>query len=358
MSIYDSKLWKEDIQEVLEHCPEVSEFAGKTVFVSGASGLICSSVVDIFIGYNESHAEKINILAAGRNAEKMRARFEPYFDAPYFSFVLYDATANDNTLDIPCDYIIHGAGNAYPGAFMKEPVETMVANFDGTKRLLDYAKSCGAKRFLYISSSEVYGQKEGNQPYREEDYGYIDILNLRSAYAMGKRAAETLCVSYAAEYGVDTVIARPGHIYGPTASPEDNRVSSAWAYAAARGEDIVMKSDGRQARSYCYCLDCASAILAVLLRGKVQGAYNISNPDSILSIREMGTILAHVGGVPFVCEKATAKEAISFNPMNNSSLDCARLEAIGWKGFFDAECGLFRTVSVLKGILRNMRRSI
>lgn len=348
MSIYDSKQWREDIREVLAHCPEISELAGKTVFVSGASGLICSAVVDLFIGYNERHAEKINILAAGRSAEKMRARFAPYFDAPYFSFVLYDATANDNTLDVPCDYIIHGAGNAYPGAFMKEPVETMVANFDGTKRLLDYARACGAKRFLYISSSEVYGQKEGDQPYREEDYGYIDILNPRSAYAMGKRAAETLCISYAAEYGVDTVIARPGHIYGPTASPEDNRVSSAWAYAAARGEDIVMMSDGRQVRSYCYCLDCASAILKVMLHGEKQTAYNISPPDSILSIREMASLLAKVGSVKLTCELTDEAANRAFNPMHNSSLDNLRLMMLGWKGYFSAERGINHTVSILQ----------
>lgn len=348
MSIYDSQQWKEDIQKVLKHCPEISELAGKTMFVSGASGLICSSVVDLFIGYNESHAEKIKILAAGRNAEKMRVRFEPYFDSPYFSFVLYDATGNDNTLDIPCDYIIHGAGNAYPGAFMKEPVETMAANFGGTKRLLDYARSCGAKRVLYISSSEVYGQKEGNQPYREEACGYIDILNPRSAYAMGKRAAETLCASYAAEYGVDTVIARPGHIYGPTATSTDNRVSSAWACAAARGEDIVMKSDGSQLRSYCYCLDCALAILTIMRKGKNGDAYNISNPDSVITIHDMAELLAEAGGVKLIRENANEQEKRGFNPMKNSSLDAAKLHELGWKGCFSAKDGFSHTVAILR----------
>lgn len=108
----------------------------------------------------------------------------------------------------------------------------------GLKYLLDCAKNSGAKRILYISSSEVYGRKEGNLPYKTDEYGYIDLLNARNSYSVGKRAAETLCASYLSEYGVESVIIRSDHIYGPTAVKYDNRVSSAWAYAGARGEDI------------------------------------------------------------------------------------------------------------------------
>ena len=106
---------------------------------------------------------------------------------------------------------------------VKEPVETMLSNFLGMKSLLDFAKEYGSKRILYISSSEIYGKKDGDQPYHEGEYGYIDMLNPRNSYSIGKRAAETLCASYADEYGVESVIVRPGHIYGPTASPYDNR---------------------------------------------------------------------------------------------------------------------------------------
>lgn len=157
-----------------------------------------------------------------------------------------------------------------------------------------------------------------------------------------------MCVSYADEYGVDSVIARPGHIYGPTASAFDNRVSSAFAYAAVRGEDIVLKSDGSQIRSYCFCLDCASALIKVLLSGKSTYAYNISNPDSIISIKRMAHILADAGGVKLVWEEATKEDKKSFNPMGNSSLDSRNLQGIGWKSCFDAETGLRHTVRILR----------
>ena len=150
---------------------------------------------------------------------------------------------------------------------------------------------------------------------------------------------------------MESVIVRPGHIYGPTASPNDNRVASAFAYAAARGEDIVMKSDGAQLRSLCHCLDCASAMLRVLLRGESGRAYNISNPDSVVTIREMAALLAAAGGVRLIREEASAAEKAGFNPMLNSSLDSAGLQSLGWRGRFDAPRGLARTVEILREIL-------
>ena len=267
--IYKSSRWFQDIDRVTEEAlPFLGEMAGKSVLITGAAGLVLSPVVDILIRYNETHDTPIQILAAGRWLKEMTDRFGEYCDKPYFQFVVYDASRTDNEIDVRADYMIHGASNASPDMIVKEPVETMMSNFTGMKYLLDVAREKGTKRLLYISSSEIYGKKEGEQPYREGEYGYIDLLSARNSYSVGKRAAETLCASYAAEYGVESVIVRPGHIYGPTASPMDSRVASAWSYAAARGEDLVMKSDGAQLRSYCHCLDCASAILTVLLKGE------------------------------------------------------------------------------------------
>ena len=176
-------------------------------------------------------------------------------------------------------------------------------------------------------------------------------MNPRSSYSIGKCAAETLCSSYYDEYGVDSVIIRPGHIYGPTAVESDNRVSSAWAYAVARGEDIVMKSDGSQIRSYCYCLDSASAILKVMLRGESVHAYNISNPESIINIRSMARILAKSAGVELKMELPTEAEKKGFNPMSNSSLDSTELLNLGWRGLFNAERGFSHTVEILKEMI-------
>lgn len=349
--LYDSELWIEDIDKVIKVIPELDTMTRKSVMITGAAGLVCSSIVDILFRYNDTHEEKIQILAAGRWLEEMQVRFHELINRPDFHFVEYDASKTDNVIGVHADYIIHGASNAAPAMIVKEPVETMLSNFLGIKYLLDYAKEQDTKRLLYISSSEVYGEKEGNEPYREGQYGFIDLLKPRNSYSVGKRAAETLCASYANEYGVECLIVRPGHIYGPTASPHDNRVSSAWAYSVARGEDIVMKSDGAQIRSYCYCLDCASAMLKVLLSGENGHAYNISNPDSIISIKEMAQILAKSAGVELRMELPTDEERKGFNPMSNSSLESTSLLELGWSGCFDAETGFSHTVAILKEIV-------
>ena len=349
--IYDSKRWFADVDRVLSGLPELDGLAGKSVMITGAAGLICSAVTDILIRYNETHETPVRILAAGRWLKEMTDRFGPYCDRDYFLFVTYDAARSDNALTEPADFIIHGASNAFPGLIAKEPVETMLSNFTGIYYLLDFARKMNTKRVLYISSSEVYGKKESAEPFREGEYGFIDLLNPRNSYSVGKRAAETLCASFAAEYGVESVIVRPGHIYGPTASPFDNRVSSAFAYAAARGEDIVMKSDGAQIRSYCHCLDCASAILKVLLCGENGTAYNISNPDSVITIRQMAEYLAAAGTVRILFEAPAEAEKKAFNPMMNSSLDSAGLSRLGWRGIFDAPAGLSQTVAVLRDTL-------
>ena len=348
MIIYDSSLWISDLDETIESLPELAELSGMSVMVTGCTGLICSAVVDVLIRWNEIHNEKIKILAAGRNEKKIEARFAPFIDKAWFTFVPYDASSTTNELILPCDYIIHGASNASPNKIVKEPVETMLSNVLGMKFLLDYAKEKGAKRVLYISTSEVYGKKEHNNPSKINEYSWIDLLNSRSSYSIGKCAAETMCASYADEYGVESVIIRPGHIYGPTAVESDNRVSSAWAYDVARGKDIVMKSDGSQIRSYCYCLDSASGILKVLLRGENIHAYNISNPDSIVTIYGMAEILAKSAGVKLRMDVPTEAEKKGFNPMRNSSLDSSELLALGWKGLFDAERGFAHTVAILK----------
>lgn len=355
MSIYVSKTWISDIEEVLKGIPELSLLDGKSVLITGSTGLICSALVDLLIFYNENNNAKIKIIAAGRSIEKIKARFAVYSEQDYFCCCRYDTKDRNFDIGRACeaDFIIHGASNASPNKIIKEPVETMNSNYIGLLTLLEYAYKVKTERVLFISSSEVYGRKDGEDPFHEDDYGYIDLLSSRNSYSVGKRAAETLCASFTDEFGVDSVIVRPGHIYGPTASKSDNRVSSAWAYDAAHGKDLIMKSDGKQLRSYVYCLDCASAILTVLLKGEAKHAYNISNPASVISICEMAELLAISAGVRLKTDTPSEAEMKGFNPMNNSSLDSRELINLGWKAMFDAPSGFSHTVEILRDLTEN-----
>lgn len=348
MNIYNSKQWYCDIVRVIKTLPELKKCMGQSIMITGATGLIGSAIVDLLIHYNETHNIPISIFAAGRSQEKIQKRFRNYCKKSYFQYVNYNASRLDNPFPNTVNYIIHGAGYSFPAVIMKEPVETMFNTFIGMYDVLKYATKCNAKRVLYVSSSEIYGIKETNQSRKENEYGYIDPLNHRNSYPISKIAAETLCASYAAEYDLNLVIVRPGHIYGPTASLKDNRVSSSFAYNAAEGNNIVLKSDGLQIRSYCYCLDCASAIIKTLIKGETNQAYNISMPDSIISIKQMAEILAHAGKVKLIYKEAQSNEKEAFNPMSNSSLNSKKLIDLGWNGLFDAETGLSHTIKILK----------
>lgn len=352
MRIEENSLWQSDLDRTIDAFPEFDAFDNTSIMITGAAGLICSSVVDILLRRNIAHGGRTTVLVAGRWYQEMADRFGSHLNHEWLKYVNYDASRNDNRFDKHCDYIIHGASNAHPALIAKEPVETMLSNFIGLHQLLEYARDNGTKRVLYISSSEIYGKTETDYPHLEDEYGSIDLLVPRNSYSVGKRAAETLCASFSQEYGTDVLIARPGHIYGPTASPNDTRVASAWAYAAARNEDIVMKSDGRQIRSYCYCLDCASALLTILLRGKSASAYNISNPDSVISIAELAETMSMYGAVQLRREIPTNIEATAFNPMINSALDSSRLESLGWRGLFNSRDGIDHTISIVRALIK------
>ena len=343
---YTHEYWN-DIKRVLAHIPDKEKLYQKTVLITGATGMICSSVADVLFYINRISDAGIKIILAGRSEERMRNRFSAFTENKDYFFVGYDATCGME-LNIETDFIIHGAGNSGPAFYTKQPVETMLANILGLNDLLKLASETKTKRLLYISSSEVYGNKEGNRPYQEEDYGYVDILNQRASYPSAKRAAETLCIAYGMEYGIDTVIVRPGHIYGPTITDTDSRASAQFTRNAVRGEDILMKSTGSQLRSYCYTLDCASAILAVLLNGKKGNAYNISNADSIVSISDIAQAFASASGKKVIYEMPSDMEKMGYNLMDNSSLVSEKLEALGWSAVFSLEEGTKRTIEVLR----------
>lgn len=201
---------------------------------------------------------------------------------------------------------------------------------------------------VYISSSEVYGEKQSTDPYNESTYYMVDILNPRACYPSSKRAAETLCAAYAKEYGVHTVMVRPGHIYGPAPNPEDNRAASQFVRDAVAGRDIVMKSAGQQLRSYTYVLDCVTAIVAVLLNGLSGEAYNISNPDSIVTIRQLAECVAEASGVKLIFDCPTEAEQSSFNMMSNSALTSDKLLSLGWKGYFNLRDGIDATIESMR----------
>lgn len=333
-----------DLDRIAQAVPQLQQLQGSRVLVTGAGGLICSALVDFLL----KALPNVAVCAAGRDVAKLKTRFSHWCNEPRLTYLAYDALAPITATE-HFDYLIHGASPAHPGAYAAQPVQTMQANFVGMLNLLDYARDHGAKRVLYVSSSEVYGRKEGSEPYHQDEYGFVDILNPRACYPSAKRAAETLCAAYTAQYGLDTVMVRPGHVYGPTATASDSRASSQFPRDVKAGKDIVMKSAGSQKRSYCYVLDCVSAMVTVLLHGEKGRAYNISNRHSVVTIRQMAQAFADAAGRQLLFENPSDLEKKSYNLMDNSALDATELEKLGWQGMFDLHAGVAATLDAIEG---------
>ena len=327
---------RDAIERAVKAIPGRDAFYGKRILVTGASGLIGSSVIDLLLEMNRSEGAKIHITASGRREEVIRERFSYAEELP--DFLQFDVLTDPLSCD--GDWIIHCAGNCSPRLYREQPVETLMGNLVGLEKVLSAAKNGTVKRVLYLSSSEVYGIRDSRVPYREEDAFYVDQLNPRSCYPMGKRAAETLCASYMEEHDQEVVIVRPGHIYGSWVPESDDRAPAQFLRNVLEGRDIVMKSAGDQLRSYCHSYDCASAILTVLLRGDAGKAYNISNRDSVVTIRDFAEEVARQAGQKVCFENPTDQEKKVFNQMSNSSLNAGKLEDLGWQAVISLEEGV------------------
>ena len=317
--------YKNDVIKVASLDLPWNKLSGCNIFVTGATGLIGSCLVEVLMSRPD---KDYHVYASGRNEERAKACFAEFADDPAFHFFKYDVMEPLEG-DVQFDYIIHAASNASPNFFATKPVEVIKSNIIGVSNLMDYGMQHGLKRLLFVSSGEVYGEGDG-RVFTEDYSGYVNPTSPRSCYPSSKRAAETLCVSYGAEYGIETVIARPCHTYGPHFTESDNRVYAQFIRNVLRGEDIVMKSTGAQFRSWCYVVDCVSAMLHILLKGENGQAYNIADASSNISIKELAEMIAEIGGKKVVIDLPSDAEKAGFNVVTKSVFSTEKLEGLGW----------------------------
>lgn len=318
------------------------KLSNSNILVTGATGLIGSCLVEVLMSRPN---KDYHVYTSGRNEERAKARFAEFADDPAFHFFKYDVMKPLEG-EIQFDYIIHAASNASPNFFATKPVEVIKSNIEGVSNLMDYGLSHGLKRLLFVSSGEVYGEGDG-RVFTEDYSGYVNPISPRSCYPSSKRAAETLCVSYGVEYGVEAVIARPSHTYGPNFTESDNRVYAQFIRNVLKGEDIVMKSTGAQFRSWCYVVDCASALLYILLKGENGQAYNIADASSNISIKDLAEMIAGIGGKKVVIDLPSDVEKAGFNVVTKSVFSTKKLESLGWNVEGTMKDKMLNTINML-----------
>ena len=305
----------------------------ESVLVTGATGLVGGALVRHFA------AEGRRVYAAARNVEKARAQFGGLanveiaeWDVVGQRFPAFGGRAGAPRPPDAVEWLVQAAAETATRHFVERPVETIASILDGTRNALEFARACGVKSMVYVSSMEVYGAPSA-ETVTEADIGYLDPVRLRSNYPEAKRMAENLCVAYASEYGVPVKIARLAQTFGEGVRPEDNRVYAQFARAILAGRDIVLKTDGSAARCYCAVGDVVDAIRILLEKGEDATPYTVANEDTFCSVREMAErlIAAHPESESRLVFDISDEAARSYPPAARLKLDSSRLRALGWE---------------------------
>lgn len=293
MVTFKNNIERLDTREIIESSfINWNYFKNKIILVTGATGLIGTQIVKALLSANEKYGTNIKILALVRNKEKAKSIFKDYKTTKLLTFLFQDII-KPIKYSGRVDYIIHTANSTSSASFVKKPVETIDSIVQGTKNILDFAIKARTKSIVYLSSMEVYGEipLTREESLKENDLGYVDILKSRSSYQEGKRAAECLCAAYVNEYNVPVKIARLAQTIGACVDYNDNRVFTQFARNIAEKKDIVLKTKGETVRSYCYITDAVIALLNILEKGADGESYNVANPNTTCSIKEMAEML-------------------------------------------------------------------
>ncbi len=322
----------EDLETVLNASfIDWEQFKNKTIFVTGATGLIGFSLISSLLYANEKKSLNLRILALVRNLEKAKSRFIDFskdFDNS-LNFVL----GNVESFNFPeekIDYIVHGASQTGSKEFVEHPLETILTALDGTKNVLALAKEKSVLAFVYLSSMEVYGYPQRGHKVFENEIGTFSPLDARNSYPLSKVQCESLCFAYAKEYGLATRILRLTQTFGPGVNYNDNRIFAYFGRCVAEKQNIVLKTKGETERSYLYTTDSTTAILTLLLKGENGKAYNACDESTYCSIAQMAERIANENGIKVVYDiQDTAKNG--FPNTLYMDLDTTAIRQLGWK---------------------------
>lgn len=341
-----------DYKELLQNTRvPFSELAGKTVLVTGATGLIGSYLVGFLAFLNDNYLTKpMHICALARNFETAKTKFADFFAKDNFSFIEQDITKQSLLYfseTFLVDYIFHSASYASPDKFKQDPLGIIDANTTGTRNMLALAKGNNAK-MLFVSSGEVYGKTHAHA-LKESDYGFIDLADVRSCYAESKRCGELYCRCAQAQWGLDVKIARPFHSYGPGIDLNDTRVFSNFVKNILEGKNLQLFSDGSACRSFLYLQDLIAGFFTILFKGNSGEAYNVAGKyTSILGLAQTLVELFPEKNLKVEFAQQTNQDympsKISYNVGNT-----AKLEALGWRQRIFLQEGFRRTINSYAG---------
>ena len=343
---------------VAQLADEFAQIAGKKLLITGGAGFLGYYLVQAALHFNAQHGDRDAIdvtvydnYIRGVPPWLLALEANPHLTLREFNVI------EPLPVDIDdFDYIIHAAGIASPQYYRARPLETMDANINGLRSLLEYCRAQSDRGkpvagMLFFSSSEIYGDPPPDCIPTPEDFrGYVSCTGPRACYDESKRYGETLCVVFAQQYGVPVSIARPFNNYGPGLKITDRRVLPDFCRSVLEGEPIVMYSDGSPTRTFCYSADAIIGYYKVLVRGRSGEAYNIGNERPEISMADLADRVVNLGRELFAYNGQVVREP---SPEANYLVDnpnrrCPTIEKarreLGFEPGVDLDEGLRRTL--------------
>jgi dTDP-glucose 4,6-dehydratase/UDP-glucuronate decarboxylase len=335
-----------DADEVIARLGDLNAaFSGREILLTGAAGFLGAQFVHYFLRLNDSGrlAAPCRLVAMDNYIRGVPRWLDSLAGRPGLALVKADITAARD-FGRPA-FIIHAASIASPIYYRQFPIETMDANVIGLRLLLDHAERARPEGFLYFSTSEIYGDPDAAHIPTDENYrGNVSCTGPRACYDESKRYGETLCVNFAKARGVPVTVARPFNNYGPGLRITDRRVLPDFFRDALAGRDIVMLSDGRATRTFCYVADAIGGYLRSLLRGRPGEAYNIGTETPEISMRELAALVVKSAGakVRVVTAQSDDRDYLTDNPQRRCPVIRKAREELGYEPRVGLEEGLAR----------------
>ena len=305
----------------------------KTFLITGSNGMIGSGIIKWLLYESKAHRADCRIFASTRHPENRPDYLEADDNVVMCRFGEESQTIGEEKID----YIIHTAAPTGRKYFISKPVETIRVIVDATESMLDLAKEKDAQ-MVYLSSVEAYGIPNADAPIKEDYVGAVDSLDIRNGYPMGKKAAEFLCYAMCKEYGVNVCIIRLSSVQGLLQPYDEQRVFNEILRCIIERKNLVMKSDGLSKKSIVYSLDAISGIFVALFRGKSGEAYNITDPSTYMTVRDLAA---------YIFEKFNPSLHIVFDIEDTASTgylphlaftqDISKIQQLGWMPISDLE---------------------
>jgi len=292
-----NKIVLEDLSYILEKLSleEKNKFNNATIIVTGCGGFLGYYFMHFFSHYaDELKINKIigldNFLTGTRDWLEKLEKNNDKIILKEFNVITDNISDIEDTKD--ANLIIHGASIASPIFYRIYPEETIDANITGLRRILDFYKNKNIDGLLFFSSSEIYGDPFPEFIPTSEDYrGNVATMGPRACYDEAKRFGETLCYIFNQKYNIPISIARPFNNYGPGMNINDKRLPADFAKAVHEDRDLIMYSNGKPTRTFCYIADAITGYLKVLLHGKLD-VFNIGIDKPEVSVAEFAEMFS------------------------------------------------------------------